>query len=55
MNKYHDIIDWLDGLPYKVASADEVLQFGRQRNYDLLRITTGEACQDYVFYNINEK
>ena len=28
-NVYHDIVDWLGGLPYGVASEDEVLRLGR--------------------------
>lgn len=49
MNTYHDIVDWLGGLPYEVASADEILQYGLKKGFKLIKITTGEACQDYVF------
>ena len=27
MNVYHDILDWLVGLPYEVASPDEIENF----------------------------
>lgn len=37
MNLYHDIIDWLGGLPYEVASKDEVIAFGRERGFTLTR------------------
>lgn len=51
MNVYHDIVDWLGGLPYEVAGEDEVLKFGRQHGLILERIKVkGEgACNIYVF------
>lgn len=51
MNAYHDIVDWFGGLPYEVASEDEVLRFGREHGFILERIQTqGEgACSVYVF------
>ncbi len=50
MNTYHDIIDWLGGLPYEVASADEILQFGRDNQLELIRIqaATERACTSYL-------
>ena len=38
MNLYHDIVDWLGGLPYEVASEDEVVIFARKRHFVLERI-----------------
>ena len=51
MNTYHDIVDWLRGLPYEVASPDEVLQFCRKKGLALERIKVkGEgSCSIYVF------
>jgi SAM-dependent methyltransferase len=51
MSEYHDIVDWLGGLPYEVASEDEVLRFARSRGFILERIkVSGEgACNNYVF------
>lgn len=37
MNTYHDIVDWLGGLPYEVASEDEMISFFEQRSFRLLR------------------
>src|SRR5437588_6307310 len=31
MDVYHDIIDWLVGLPYEVASKEEIIAFCEQR------------------------
>lgn len=38
MDVYHDIVDRLGGLPYEVASPDEVVQFTRRRGFVLERI-----------------
>jgi SAM-dependent methyltransferase len=51
MNVYHDIIDWLGGLPYEVASEDAVLRFARENDLVLERIKVKNegACSIYVF------
>lgn len=51
MDTYHDIIDWLGGLPYEVASEDEIVQFCANRGFILKRIKVlGEGgCNIYVF------
>jgi 2-polyprenyl-6-hydroxyphenyl methylase/3-demethylubiquinone-9 3-methyltransferase len=51
MNIYHDIVDWLGGLPYETATADEVVRFSRQRNFVLERIMVAPegGCSVFVF------
>ena len=51
MNIYHDIVDWLGGLPYETASEDEVVRFARQRGFILERIraVAEGGCSVYVF------
>ncbi|MDD4972252.1 MAG: methyltransferase domain-containing protein [Paludibacter sp.] len=49
MNTYHDIVDWLGGLPYEVASVDEVVDFTRKKGLILEKIQTGEANNIYLF------
>ncbi len=51
MNTYHDLIDWLGGLPYEVATEDEVVVFCRSRGLILERIQAKPegACSIYVF------
>jgi SAM-dependent methyltransferase len=51
MNIYNDIIDWLGGLPYEVASEDEVLSFCRKKGLILERVEAAPegGCSDYVF------
>jgi len=51
MNVYHDFVDWLGGLPYEVASEDEVLKFCRKKGLILERIKVKSegGCSIYVF------
>lgn len=38
MDVYHDIVDWLGGLPYEVASKEEVISFCEKRGFELDQI-----------------
>jgi len=51
MNTYVDLVDWLGGLPYEVASPDEVVVRLRPRGFIADRVVTlGEGgCSSYVF------
>jgi 2-polyprenyl-6-hydroxyphenyl methylase/3-demethylubiquinone-9 3-methyltransferase len=52
MNIYHDLVDWLGGLPYEVANEDEMLQWGIKNNLTLLRIKCpggNGTCNFYLF------
>jgi len=51
MNRYHDIVDWLGGLPYETATEEEVLDFGRERGLVLekIRASGRRGCSIYVF------
>lgn len=51
MNVYHDIVDWLGGLPYETASEDEVVRFVRKQGFVLERIRAAPegGCSTYVF------
>lgn len=51
MNVYHDIVDWLGGLPYEVASEDEVLRVCRRNGLFLerIRVRGDGGCSIYVF------
>lgn len=51
MNVYHDIVDWLGGLPYEVASEDEVLRFARKYGLILegIKVKSEGACSIYMF------
>ena len=39
MNVYHDLLDWLGGLPYEVASKEEIVDFCTERGFVLEKIT----------------
>jgi SAM-dependent methyltransferase len=51
MNKYHDIVDWLGGLPYETAAEDEVVRYMRTHGLVLERIRPDKdgGCSVYVF------
>jgi SAM-dependent methyltransferase len=51
MDVYHDIVDWLGGLPYEVAGENEVLGFYRRRGFILERIKAERegGCSVYLF------
>jgi SAM-dependent methyltransferase len=52
MNAYHDAIDWFGGLPYEVASRDEIVAFLVQRRWTLDKahdVVEG-GCSSYLFH-----
>ncbi|MGH8195775.1 MAG: class I SAM-dependent methyltransferase [Woeseiaceae bacterium] len=51
MNIYHDVIDWLGGLPYETATEDEVVTHARKYDFVLERIKAQNegGCSVYVF------
>jgi 2-polyprenyl-6-hydroxyphenyl methylase/3-demethylubiquinone-9 3-methyltransferase len=52
MNRWHDIIDWVGGYPYEVATVDEIFEFYRTRGFRLTKIKSGGVglgCNEFVF------
>lgn len=52
MSPMHDIIDWLGGLPFEVASPGQVHDFARDRGFTLERLHTvggAHGCNEFVF------
>lgn len=52
MNRWHDIIDWVGGYPYEVATPDEIFEFYKKRGFSLTKIKTGGVglgCNEFVF------
>jgi 2-polyprenyl-3-methyl-5-hydroxy-6-metoxy-1,4-benzoquinol methylase len=52
MNWWHDMIDWIGGYPFEVASPDRILDFFRSRGFESLRIKTcgrRHGCNEFVF------
>ncbi len=52
MSPWHDLVDWVGGYPFEVATPDAVLAFYRQRGFELLTLKScggGIGCNEYVF------
>jgi 2-polyprenyl-6-hydroxyphenyl methylase/3-demethylubiquinone-9 3-methyltransferase len=51
MSTYYDLVDWLGGLPYEVASKNEVIDFCKERGLEpikILEVPEG-CCNVYLF------
>ncbi|MCB0321112.1 MAG: class I SAM-dependent methyltransferase [Bdellovibrionales bacterium] len=52
MSRYTDLLDWLGGYPFEVASPEAIFHFFQNRGYSLENLTTvggGLACNEFVF------
>jgi 2-polyprenyl-6-hydroxyphenyl methylase/3-demethylubiquinone-9 3-methyltransferase len=52
MSHWHDILDWVGGYPYEVATPDEIFDFHRARGFTLTRLKCGRVglgCNQFVF------
>ena len=52
MNRWHDIIDWVGGFPYEVATVDEIFEFYKARGFSLTKVNSrgvGLGCNEFVF------
>lgn len=52
MSRFHDFLDWWGGLPFEVASVEEVFHFFREKGFALRNIKTvngGSGCNQFVF------
>ncbi len=52
MNRWYDIIDWVGGYPYEVATPDEIFEFYKSKGYTLTKLKTGGVglgCNEFVF------
>ncbi len=55
MGMYHDVVDWIGGWPFEVASPEEVLRACRPSGFELeeLRTVGGRlGCNEYVFRRV---
>ncbi|MBV8162256.1 MAG: class I SAM-dependent methyltransferase [Acidimicrobiia bacterium] len=55
MSLWHDLVDWVGGWPFEVASPAEVRMFCEQRGVRLVdqRTTGGHGCNEYVFRRLD--
>jgi len=52
MNRWHDIVDWVGGYPYEVATPDEIFEYYKSQGFTLTKIKTGGVglgCNEFVF------
>jgi hypothetical protein len=51
MSPWRDVVDWIGGWPFEVASPDAIFRFYRDRGFVLGNLTTrqGYGCNEFVF------
>ncbi len=52
MNRWYDIVDWVGGYPYEVATPDEIFEFYKSKGYTLTKMSVGGVglgCNEFVF------
>ena len=52
MSRWHDIVDWVGGYPYEVATPEEIFEFYRKRGFTLTKLKCGKVglgCNEFVF------
>jgi 2-polyprenyl-6-hydroxyphenyl methylase/3-demethylubiquinone-9 3-methyltransferase len=52
MSRWHDLLDWVGGFPFEVASPEEIFRFYRDRGFGLEELTTqrgSPGCNEFVF------
>jgi SAM-dependent methyltransferase len=52
MNVYRDVVDWIGGWPFEVASPEEIFRFYKKRDFSLTELVTcggKHGCNEFVF------
>jgi 2-polyprenyl-6-hydroxyphenyl methylase/3-demethylubiquinone-9 3-methyltransferase len=52
MSRWHDIVDWIGGYPFEVATPEAVVDFCHIRGFTVERLKTCGArmgCNEFVF------
>ena len=52
MSRWRDIVDWVGGYPYEVATPDEIFDFYRAHGFTLMKLHCGHVglgCNEFVF------
>lgn len=55
MSRWHDIIDWVGGYPYEVATPEEIFDFYRKHGFTLTKLRCGKVglgCNEFVFERV---
>ncbi len=56
MNRWHDLLDWVGGWPFEVATPDAIFDFLKARGFMLDRLRTcggGLGCNEFVFIRVS--
>ncbi len=54
MSPWRDVVDWVGGYPFEVATPEAIFKFFRRKGFGLRQMTTyagGHACNEFVFVN----
>jgi 2-polyprenyl-6-hydroxyphenyl methylase/3-demethylubiquinone-9 3-methyltransferase len=57
MSRWRDIVDWVGGYPYEVATPDEIERFYAERGFSQIRANVkgvGLGCNEFVFVRVEE-
>ncbi|MDB5390067.1 MAG: Methyltransferase type 12 [Planctomycetaceae bacterium] len=52
MSAWRDVVDWVGGLPFEVATPEKIFNFYRDRGFQLQQLKTcagGHGCNEFVF------
>jgi 2-polyprenyl-3-methyl-5-hydroxy-6-metoxy-1,4-benzoquinol methylase len=52
MSRWRDMVDWVGGYPYEVATPDEIFDFYQARGFHLTKLVCGRVglgCNEFVF------
>jgi 2-polyprenyl-6-hydroxyphenyl methylase/3-demethylubiquinone-9 3-methyltransferase len=52
MSHWHDIVDWVGGYPYEVATPEQIFDFYQARGFGLTKMKCGGVglgCNEFVF------
>jgi len=52
MNRWYDMVDWVGGYPYEVATPDQIFEFHKARGFVLQKLLCGGVglgCNEFVF------
>jgi len=52
MSRWHDLVDWVGGYPFEVATPEHIFEFFKTRGFVLTKLKTvrgGFGCNEYVF------
>ena len=57
MSPWYDAVDWVGGYPFEVAKPEEILDFFRERGFELIKMGTNggsNRCNQFVFRKTTE-